>query len=351
MQQYLKLLGRDAVVINLDPANEGPSNTNNSTDTDSTGSNSALPYTAAYDICTKAISLSSVMTQLGLGPNGGLVYCMEYLEAHADEIVTSIAQCLSPTSYVLLDFPGQVELYTHSTCVQVLLQRLTQKLDLRLTAVQLIDALYCTDCTKFISAAVLGTTTMLRLELPTVSVLSKIDLLSTYGELPFQLDFFMECHDLDRLVPLLYSSPEDNEMSSTSPHAEEDRAMEYTEDPVYQKARRKRLSSPFAVQHERLHRAMAEIVDDYGLLSFLPLEIANAESVGRVLAKIDASNGYVFTQTTTLSIAQNDLFQCAVQQANVSPAEYYESLSDVRERISSPNSIRELEQPQTSNEK
>ena len=27
------------------------------------------------------------MDQLGLGPNGGLVYCMEYLEAHVEEII------------------------------------------------------------------------------------------------------------------------------------------------------------------------------------------------------------------------------------------------------------------------
>ena len=31
------------------------------------------------------ISLEEVMKELGLGPNGGLLYCMEYLEENLDE--------------------------------------------------------------------------------------------------------------------------------------------------------------------------------------------------------------------------------------------------------------------------
>lgn len=341
MQQYLKLLGRNAVVINLDPANEGVPDDGNGSN------NSALPYTAVYDVCTEAVNLSSVMTKLGLGPNGGLVYCMEYLEAHADEIIEAIMERIHPTSYLILDFPGQVELYTHSTCVQKLLRKMVATMNLRLTVVQLMDALYCTDVTKFISAAVLGTTTLLRLELPTVSVLSKVDLLNSYGELPLQLDYFTECHDLERLVPFLHqsSTASSSELpGSSSSHdpagqfLEEEDEFEYADDPAYQRARRKRRESKLAVKHEKLHRALAEIVDDYGLLTFVPLEISSAESVGRVLAKIDKCNGYVFTAEAASINA--DLFQCAIQSEGAS---HYEAASDVRERIASPESIRELD--------
>ena len=69
--------------------------------------------------------------------------------------------------------------------------------------VNLVDAHYCADASKFISAALLSTTTMLRLELPAVNVLSKIDMISQYGELPYNLDYFTECHELERLVPFL----------------------------------------------------------------------------------------------------------------------------------------------------
>jgi hypothetical protein len=56
---------------------------------------------------------------------------------------------------------------------------LTQKL----AAVHLSDAHYITDAPKFISVVLLALRAMLQLELPHINVLSKIDLLSSYGEL------------------------------------------------------------------------------------------------------------------------------------------------------------------------
>jgi GPN-loop GTPase len=336
MQQYTRQLGREAWVINLDPANEtsdvGVSGSTDDGDANSQGkresASSRLPYETLFDVCEEAVNLSSVMAQTGLGPNGGLVYCMEYLEAHADTILQTIRSRMSDKTYLLLDLPGQVELYTHSTCVQKLLQRMVKEWDLRLTAVQLIDAHYCTDATKFLSVSLLGTTTMLRLELPTVSVLSKVDLLSRYGELPLQLEFFTECRDLDRLIPFL-----DNQSNSGGDAIGADLA--YVDDPDYQRARQRRRQSTFYRKHAKLHQALAEVVEDFGLLSFLPLDISDAESVGRVLAKIDKCNGYIFTENSVPSY----LFQCAIQSDNNTA---YESIADVQERIAAPESIEDL---------
>jgi GPN-loop GTPase len=360
MQQYLQLLGRNVVVINFDPANHYSDGSNNDTDGNSPNTrndvdhknrvNIALPYTAIYDVCTEAVNLKSVMQQLNLGPNGGLLYCMEYIELHANEIIETIKSrcCLNGTDnnsnpYFIFDFPGQIELYTHSTCVQNLLQTFINKLQMKLTVVQLIDALYCTDVTKFISAALLGTTTMIRLELPTVNLLSKIDLLSSYGSLPFQLDYFTECYDLERLIPFLYQSNIGNDNNDVSDTIDTDE-FDIAEDNDYQKVVQKRRTSKFYVRHEKLHRSLAELVDDYSLLSFIPLDITNVESVGRVLAKIDKSNGYIGTtnQSNTKTTINQDLFHCAVQSEAMNGQTMYESLSDIRERIASPESIREL---------
>ncbi len=54
----------------------------------------------------------------------------------------------------------------------------------------------------FLSAILLVTATMLRLGLPTVNILSKVDLLKFYGPLPFGMDYFTELPDL---LPLLRS--------------------------------------------------------------------------------------------------------------------------------------------------
>ena len=52
MQQYLTLLGRKTVIVNLDPANN------------------RLPYECAVDI-SELVSLQEVQENLSLGPNGG----------------------------------------------------------------------------------------------------------------------------------------------------------------------------------------------------------------------------------------------------------------------------------------
>lgn len=351
MQQYLQLLGRNALVINLDPANEAgrvlpppvPGGDTSISQTAAYDGNesgeskqdaSQLPYETIFDVCEEVVNLSSVMDQLGLGPNGGLVYCMEYLEAHVDDIIKMIQERVteveqgqgdkSKRTYLIIDLPGQVELYTHSTCVQSMLHKLSKLLDLRLTAVQLIDAHYCADATKFLSAALLGTTTMIRLELPMVSVLSKVDLLSKFGELPFALDFFTDCHDLHRLVPFLDSGFEQpSNKNSNDPNNLLQDAFDYADDPDYQKARQKTRQSRFYKKRNKLHLALAEVVEDYGLLGFLPLDITNAESVGRVLARVDRCNGYVFTESNV----NEDMFQCAVSDNT------HESMAEIQERI------------------
>ena len=199
MQQYLKLLGRDCYVVNLDPANEVPySNTNNDDNNngdsdgkieeeEDQGGNSQLPYDTILDVCQDIISLDSVMSELNLGPNGGLLYCMEYIEHHLGEVIQLLKERLGipkdgniqqSRAYLLFDLPGQIELTAHSNVVTRIAQRLIRELDLRLVCVQLVDGAVClTDVSKFIGAALVCTSSMMRLELPCVNVLSKMDLL------------------------------------------------------------------------------------------------------------------------------------------------------------------------------
>lgn len=50
------------------------------------------------------------MDELHLGPNGGMLYCLEYLEANFDWLEEQL-RAKSP-EYVVFDLPGQVELST-----------------------------------------------------------------------------------------------------------------------------------------------------------------------------------------------------------------------------------------------
>ncbi|KAJ1727427.1 GPN-loop GTPase 2, partial [Coemansia biformis] len=95
IQQFLNALGRKTVVVNLDPANE------------------SMQYASAVDI-GDLITLDDAMDAHGLGPNGGMVYCIEYLEKNMGWLLDQLKPYADDECYFIFDCPGQVELYTHN---------------------------------------------------------------------------------------------------------------------------------------------------------------------------------------------------------------------------------------------
>merc|ERR1719393_818646 len=106
--------------------------------------------------------------------------------------------------YFLFDCPGQVELYTHHDVMTKITQQLVKALDLRLTAVHLIDSTLCLDAYRYISAVLVSLSAMMQMELPHVNVLSKIDTLSAHGkDLDFRLEYYAGVDDLTHLLHTL----------------------------------------------------------------------------------------------------------------------------------------------------
>jgi GTPase SAR1 family protein len=67
------------------------------------------PYKADISIAS-LITLEDVMAEFNLGPNGGMLYCLEFLEANFDWLEEALSKCT--TGYFVFDLPGQVELST-----------------------------------------------------------------------------------------------------------------------------------------------------------------------------------------------------------------------------------------------
>ncbi|CAK9317078.1 unnamed protein product [Citrullus colocynthis] len=237
MSQFLQLIGRKVAVINLDPAND------------------SLPYECAVNI-EDLIKLSDVMMEHSLGPNGGLVYCMDYLEKNIDWLQARLAPLLKD-HYFLFDFPGQVELFSLHSNAKSVIMKLIKNLNLRLTAVHLVDAHLCSDPGKYVSALLLSLSTMLHLELPHVNVLSKIDLIENYGRLAFNLDFYTDVQDLSYLQH----------------HLDQD---------------------PRSAKYRKLTKELCGVIEDFGLVNFTTLDIQDKESVGNLVKLLDKTNGYIF---------------------------------------------------------
>nr|XP_039249999.1 GPN-loop GTPase 2-like [Styela clava]XP_039250000.1 GPN-loop GTPase 2-like [Styela clava] len=237
MQQFLGALKRPCCIVNLDPANEN------------------IPYQCDINI-EELITLEDVMENLQLGPNGGLLYCMEYLEANMDWLIEKLKQ--HSGKYIVFDCPGQVELYTHHSSLRNVIEKLTSKeQDLRLTAIHLVDSHYCSDGSKFISVLLTSLATMLHINLPHINVLSKMDVAEQYGKFAFHLDYYTEVLDLEKLLSV------------------------ESDDPFWKK-------------HKKLNEKLIGVVEDYSLVSFVPLNVQDKESMLNVIRQADKANGYCF---------------------------------------------------------
>jgi GTPase SAR1 family protein len=245
MAQFLRGLGRKTCIVNIDPANDN------------------VPYEADIDIAD-LIQLEEVMESLKLGPNGGLIYCMEFLEKNLCWLTERLDKVRD--AYLLIDCPGQVELYTHNDALKNIIRSL-EKLGVRLCAVNLVDSHYCSDPSKFISVCLTCVNTMLQIELPHINVLSKIDQVEKFGKLQFNIDFYTEVLDLHYLTDTL---PDD----------------------------------PFTKKYKKLNEAITDLVQNYSLVNFVPLSVNSKERMFVVKNAIDRANGYCFGSEEERSLRQ-----------------------------------------------
>lgn len=215
-------------VINLDPAAEH------------------FTYNPQADI-RELIHVDDAMEDVDLkfGPNGGLVFCMEYLLENSEWLQEKLGDM--DEDYILFDCPGQIELYTHMTTVKCLVSLLTNW-NFHVCAVFLIDAQFMVDGAKFISGTMAALSVMVNLELPHVNVLSKMDLLSKSAR--SRLENYLE-PDPDYLL---------GEMEA---------------------------SSKWNTKYRSLTESIGKIIDDYSLVRFIPLNIKNEESLADLLLTID----------------------------------------------------------------
>lgn len=252
MGKFLEKLGRKVAIINIDPANEN------------------MEYTPVIDI-SELIKHEEVMSHYRLGPNGALVYCMEFLEANAKWLITKILDLKD--HYLIIDCPGQVELYTHHKSVSTIVEKLAQNL-VRLCSVHLVDSHYCSDAGKYLSSLILCTTTMLQLGLPHVNIMTKIDEMTKFSHcLDFNIDFYTEVLDLKYLLDKL----------------DED---------------------PFTSKYKKLNTAFVSLIEDYSLVSFIPLDVSNQALLLQVKNAVDKANGYIFGGNDPQDV--QTLLACAV---------------------------------------
>ena len=281
MSAFLNVVGRPCAVVNLDPANDD------------------LRYDCSVDV-SELVALEEVMEQLGLGPNGGLVYSMEFLAKNIEWLMDQLTRPGGPLDpnakddqYLLFDCPGQVELFTHNSALKDIIKVLADRLDLRLVAVHLVDSHHCTDAATYISATMLSLSTMLQLELPHINVLSKIDNLERYGTLAFNGSFYSNAVELDRLVPYVGTQPmREEEEEEQQEQVEQSKARGEAE----REEQHKDTLAAGALglkRYQKLNGLMCDLVQQFSMVSFMTLNVMDPLSMQTLLKATDTAIAYV----------------------------------------------------------
>lgn len=156
MFTHFQTVKRTCNVVNLDPAAEH------------------FEYPVSIDI-RELVNLDEVMEELNLGPNGGLIYCLEFLLDNVDWFEDKINDYQD--DYLIIDCPGQIELYTHLPVMKRIVSIL-QRLGYQMCVVYMMDAMLISDPSRFLAGSMMCMSVMAQLELPHISVLSKCDLIS-----------------------------------------------------------------------------------------------------------------------------------------------------------------------------
>lgn len=143
----------------------------------------------------------------------------------------------------------------------------------QLTAVHLVDSHYCADPAKFISVLCTSLSTMLHVELPHVNVLSKMDLIEQYGK----LGRFGNLHRTLKVISLNDTDVSTAIKSQTySPLCCVGPAFNldfYTEVMDLSYLLDHLAADPFFKKFRLLNEKIAEVIQDYSLVSFVPLNV------------------------------------------------------------------------------
>lgn len=152
-QKWMVQNNYDAITVNLDPGVEN------------------LNYTPDVDI-REWIILSEIMQEYNLGPNASQIVSADLLAFKIQEVKEIIDEF--ETDYVLIDTPGQMELFTFRQSSKHIIETLGKNNSL---IAFLFDPFLSKSPSGFISQIMLCATTQFRFTLPISNVLTKIDML------------------------------------------------------------------------------------------------------------------------------------------------------------------------------
>lgn len=180
--------------------------------------------------------------------------------------------------FLIFDCPGQIELYTHIPILPAIVKHLTGHLNFSLCATYLLEAPFVIDRPKFFSGVLSAMSAMILLETPHINILSKMDLVEEG----------------------VASSEQDGDSADVVPStitggtvSRRDLKRFLNPDPLLLANEANSKMNP---KFHALNSAIANLIDDFGMVQFLPLKARDPQSVATILSYVDDVTQWAETQ-------------------------------------------------------
>jgi GPN-loop GTPase len=153
------------------------------------------PYAANIDI-RDTVDYKAVMSEYGLGPNGAIITALNLFSTRFDQVLKLVGDRFPSLDYVLVDTPGQIEVFTWSASGTIIADALAASFPTVLLYV--VDTpRSSTSPVTFISNMLYSCSIMYKTRLPLVIAFNKVDVESADKPLHWMSDFeaFQEALD------------------------------------------------------------------------------------------------------------------------------------------------------------
>uniref|UniRef100_A0A3P9MD88 GPN-loop GTPase 1 n=1 Tax=Oryzias latipes TaxID=8090 RepID=A0A3P9MD88_ORYLA len=155
-------------VINLDPAVH------------------EVPFPANIDI-RDTVNYKEVMKQYGLGPNGGIVTSLNLFATRFDQVMHFIEKKQQNHRYVLIDTPGQIEVFTWSASGTIITEALASSFPV--VVVYVMDTSRSVHPVTFMSNMLYACSILYKTKLPFIVVMNKTDIIDHSFAVEWMQDF------------------------------------------------------------------------------------------------------------------------------------------------------------------
>ncbi|KAF8569048.1 hypothetical protein P879_01522 [Paragonimus westermani] len=165
---YLSSIKEPVYTINLDPAVHH------------------VPYSANIDI-RDTVKFKEVMKQYGFGPNGAIMTSLNFFASQFHKVIDLIHKNAPRVSYVVLDTPGQIEVFTWSASGTIISESLGSAFPT--LVVYVMDTPRSHNPVTFMSNMLYACSVLYRMRLPFLVVLNKTDIIDCAFAIEWMRDF------------------------------------------------------------------------------------------------------------------------------------------------------------------